>query len=64
MRGQLRVFDSFEEAEEADHRYYASLTPRERVDLVLDLVARYWESKGEATGRLERIYRVVELGEG
>jgi len=61
MRDVLRVFSSFREAEQADRAFYASLSPQERLDLLLDLVARQRESMGEAAQRLERVYRVVEL---
>ena len=63
MRDVLRVFSSFREAEQADRAFYASLSPQERLDLLLDLVARQRESMGEATQRLERVYRVVELSQ-
>ncbi|MDC3954148.1 hypothetical protein [Polyangium jinanense] len=61
MDKSVLVFHSFEEAERADEAYYASLTPQERVDLLLDLVASYRESMGEAAAGFERVCRVVEL---
>ena len=48
MRDVLRVFSSFREAEEADRALYASLSPQERLEMLLDLVARQRESMGEA----------------
>jgi hypothetical protein len=48
MERQLRVFRSFEEADQADDEYYASLSPQDRVNLLLDLHAAYRESLGEA----------------
>ena len=59
-----RVFDGAAAADEADARYYASLSPQERVDLLLELVNRYRDSLGEAAERLERVCRVTELTEG
>ena len=61
MKDYLRIFSSFEEAEEADSAFYASLTPQERLDLLLDLIARHRESTGETAERFERVYRVIEL---
>jgi hypothetical protein len=61
MEKVLKVFSSFEEAERADDEYYASLAPQQRVDLLLDLIATYRESLGEAGQKFERVYRVVEL---
>lgn len=59
----VQRFRSFEEAEAADDAYYASLTPDERVNL-LDLIAAHQEAVGEASQRLERVCRVVELSRG
>ena len=61
MKDELRVFSSFREAEEADSAFYASLSPQERLDLLLEMIARHQEFIGEATERLERVYRVTEL---
>ena len=63
MEKLLKVFNSFEEAEQADDAYYASLTPHQRVDLLLDLIAAHRVSLGETASRFERVYRVVELSE-
>lgn len=57
------IFDSLEQAEQADDEYYASLTPTQRVEILLELVAQYRESLGEAAERFERVYRVVELSQ-
>ena len=63
MEKVLKVFNSFEEADQADVDYYASLTSQERVDVLLDMIASYRESLGETGERLERVYRVIELSE-
>ena len=63
MEKVLKVFNSFEEADQADAEYYASLTPEQRVDVLLDLIAAHRESLGETAARFERVYRVVELSE-
>jgi hypothetical protein len=63
MEKVFRVFRSFDEAERADDEYYASLSPQERVDLLLEMIAAYRESLGETEQGLKRVYRVVELSE-
>ena len=60
----FQIFHSFEDADRADEAYYAGLTPQERVDILLDLIASYKESLGEAAARFERVYRVIELPRG
>ncbi len=55
---ELRVFDSLQEADADDVVFYSALAPRERLNLVLELSARYWEGTDEA---VERHTRVVEL---
>ena len=61
MERALQVFRGFDEADRADAEYYASLTPQQRLDLLLELIARYRESLGESAERLERVHRVTEL---
>jgi hypothetical protein len=56
-----RVFTSFEAAEQADAEYYAGLTPQQCLEIQLDLIAAYRESRGEAAERFERVCRVTEL---
>jgi hypothetical protein len=63
MSKAVRVFSSHDQADRADEAYYASLTPKERVDILLDLVAAQQESTGEAAKGLERVCRVVGLAE-
>jgi hypothetical protein len=57
----LQVFTSFAEAEEAETNYYASLTPQQRLDLQLEIIARHREALGQTDQRLERVYRVVKI---
>ena len=61
MENNIRVFRSFADAEEEDRRYYASLTPQQRVDLLLQIVMRNQVTDSDATTRFERVHRVVEL---
>lgn len=63
MEKVVRKFHSFEEADRADREYYRSLTPQQRLDLLLDLIARQRESLDEASQRFERVYRIIKLGE-
>lgn len=61
MERTVRVFHSFEDAERADEEYYAALKPKECLDILLELVARYRESLGDAAAGFERVHRVVDL---
>jgi hypothetical protein len=60
---EVRVFSGFDAAERADDEYYASLTPQQRLDILLDMIAAYRESTGEASEGFERVYRVVHFSE-
>jgi hypothetical protein len=64
MEKELRRFNSFAESDEADRRYYRSLTPEARVEILLEIIARHQESQGEAAEGLARVHRVVELEAG
>jgi hypothetical protein len=57
----VQVFDNHEAAAAADDAFNRSLTPQERLNLALDLAARYREGFGEAAGRFERVCRVASL---
>jgi hypothetical protein len=56
-----RKFATFEEADEADRAYYRSLTPAERLSIMMDLI--YPEGGDAASAGFERVYRIVKLGE-
>ncbi len=56
-----RKFRSFAEAEQAEREYYRSLTPQQRLDLMLDLIRQ--SVPDEAFERFERVCRVVKLHE-
>jgi hypothetical protein len=63
MEKEIRSFGSMADADDADVAYYASLTPEERLELLLELIARYSEAQGEAAKGFARVHRVIELGE-
>jgi len=56
-----RIFRSFAEADEAEQQYYRSLTPGQRLQVLLDLVQS--QQSDEPEQRLERICRVIKLQE-
>jgi hypothetical protein len=58
----IHKFRSFEEADKADVAYYRSLTPQQRLDILLELVKRT-QPDDEAEHRLKRVCRIVELSE-
>ena len=55
----VRVFESLEEADEADARVYASLSPEERLKILIELRDRRHPDAAEQG--LARVCRVVEL---
>lgn len=61
MQRVVRKFHGFTESAESDRAYYQSLTPQQRLDILLDLLARYKDSRDETAERLERVYRVTKL---
>jgi hypothetical protein len=61
MEVAVRKFATLEEAEAADLAYYRSLTPAERISIMMDLI--YPEGGDAAAARFERVYRIVKLGE-
>ena len=59
MEKVIRVFDSFEEADEADTLFRSRLTPGQRVDMFFEIRERARNDAAEP--RLERVCRVLEL---
>jgi len=63
MERVVKRFVDHEAADAADRAYYRSLTPQERVDMVLELTRQYREGLDEAADRFERVCRVTRLTE-
>ncbi|HTA29047.1 MAG TPA: hypothetical protein VK731_01105 [Candidatus Cybelea sp.] len=61
MEKEARVFHSFAEAGQAEDKYYRSLTPEQRLELLLDLVKA--QQPDETEQRLERVCRIIKLQE-
>ena len=63
MQRVVRIFDSFEDADRADREYYASLTPQQRLELLLDLIQANTDDDENQQG-FARVHRIVELPSG
>ena len=62
MEKKITVLNSFEEADRADKEYYRSLSPRERLAILLELNRRWlMRNDGETSERLARVYRIAKL---
>lgn len=61
---EIQIFHSFAESDRADERYYAALSPQERLNILLSLITRQQELTGETPTRFERVYRVTERSRG
>ncbi len=57
MEKTVAKFRSFEEAEKVDREFYKSLTPQERLDILVELLSHVPEQ------RLERVVRIVKLSD-
>lgn len=55
----ITTFDTHQEADEANLKYYSSLSPEERLEIALELMQPIYE----AYPRFERVYRTAQLGE-
>jgi hypothetical protein len=62
MEKVARVFATFAEAEVAEAAYYRSLTPQNRLAILLELTDQ-GRSDHEPQQGLERVYRIVELAQ-
>ena len=57
---QFRVFSSFAEAEAADKEFYRSLSPAQRIQILLMLREYYSPYDDELTKGFTRVCRIVE----
>ena len=60
MEKTIRVFRSFAEAVEADKKYYRSLSPNQRIALLLILRDQYRPYSNELTEGFKRVYRIIK----
>jgi hypothetical protein len=58
----VRKFESHAAAEQADQEYYRSLTPQQRLDLLLELVRQATSHEGQQG--FARVYRITQLHRG
>lgn len=63
MKDLGQKFESLEAADRAEDVFYKNLSPNERVELPLQLVAQYREVQNGSAERFERVFRVVPLEE-
>lgn len=62
MEKVIRVARSFEEADQADRDYYRSLTPEQRLEILLELNRRWPRAEHDpALKGFERVYRILKL---
>jgi hypothetical protein len=58
MKKVAKVFSSHAEADKADREYYLSLTPKQRMDILLELVQ---QAQDEAEPEFKRVYRITQF---
>jgi len=61
MERTVAKFSSHQEAEQATLEYYRSLTPEQRLDILLELIEASRKEGDAASERFERVYRIVKL---
>jgi hypothetical protein len=59
MEKIVRVFHGFPDSGEADRQYYQSLSPEQRLDILLELVKQ--GQPNETEQGFERVYRITQL---
>ena len=64
MERVARKFHGFSASDESDRDYYLSLTPQQRLEILLELIARHRDTLNETAARFKRVYRVTKLQRG
>lgn len=60
MKKVVTKHNSFAAADEADKLYYQSLTPSQRIEILLRLVAQQRAGQDGTRERFTRVYRIAE----
>ena len=61
MEKVFRIFDSHNDADCEEKKYYLGLSPNQRVEILLQLVSNYSDTYNNGTtARLQRIYRIID----
>ena len=61
MERVIRIFNSHDEAAQADRDELSVMTPQQRLDRALDLIAWHREARGETSQGFARVAHVVRL---
>jgi hypothetical protein len=61
LESTVAKFSRHQEAERATLEYYRSLTPEQTLDILLELIEASRKEGDAASGRFERVYRIVKL---
>lgn len=56
----VKIFKNFQEADEADRRYYLSLSPEERMAIAERLRGEYEQLTYGSQQRFRRVFRIVK----
>ena len=60
MEKILRKFNSFEEQETEEIKFWQNLSGEKKLEILENIRANYWAMNNGNTQRLQRIYRIIE----
>ena len=63
MERKVQIYKSFAEAKEADKKYYHSLTPAQRIGIMLRLRNQYRPYGDDRTENFVRVLSIVKLSD-
>ena len=63
MERKIEIYKSFAEAKEADKKYYHSLTPAQRIEIMLRLQNMYRPYGDERAEKFVRVLSIVKLSD-
>ena len=56
----IKKYDSFDKAEEADVKYWQSLSGEEKLVILEGIRQQYWAFQSEHPPGLQRVYRIIK----
>ena len=60
MEKVIKIFNSFEEQELDDIKYWKNLSGDKKLEILEVIRANYWALKNESPGRLQRVCTIIK----
>ena len=60
MEKIIKIYNSFEQQEQDDIRYWKNLSGKKKLEILEYIRANYWALKNEIPTRFQRVFRIIK----